>query len=260
MSGLRFGLSRSLGRETAFDRARDFAAVLDRAGFGTVVPFDTYAALERGLLDGEVHAAWAPPLICGQVERAGGRVVLRAIRAGLPTYGAAVLRDAHYHFTLAEMPLMHGLRAAWVDRHSMGGYLLPRHALRQAGVEPDQVFASQELLGSYEACLLAVVAGKADVTACFFSGDPAAPHHGFHNLLGARARFVEVLTLSQPGPHDGVALTPAVTGSSRDELDAIFRDLCSADRSVLARALRADGFDTPPPGFYERALDELAEP
>lgn len=258
--GLRFGLSRTLGRQTAFDSARTFAATLDRVGFGTVVPFDRYEDLEAALLAGDVHAAWAPPLICARVEDAGGHVALRAIRNDMPTYGSAVLRDAHYHFDIAEMPAMSGLRAAWVDLRSMGGYLLPRHALRRAGVDLAAVFAEEKLLGSYSACLLAVVAGKADVTACFFSGSGDDLDHGFRTMLGKRARFVEVLTLSEQGPHDGLALTPAVRGSTRSELLAIFGALPAAELSVLARAFRADSFDTPPPGSYLQVLDLLTAP
>lgn len=254
---LRFGLPRSLGRSVSFERARTLAARLDHLGFETVVPVESYSELEQLLLSGELHAAWAPPMVCARVEAGGGRIVLRAVRNGSPSYGSALLRDVHYRFDLEELAFLPGVRAVWVDRESMAGYILPRHFLRQRGMDPDRVLARQTLLGSYEACLEAVVEGHAELTACFVRGAGEQAHHGYRAILGAgRERFVSVLGLSEQAPHDAVAVSPA---ADEAELAAIIRRLSVlASDPVLAASLDAEGFDEPPPGTYRALIDLLS--
>jgi phosphonate transport system substrate-binding protein len=254
---LRFGLPRSLGRSVSFERARALAARLDHLGFDTVVPAESYSELEQLLMDGEIHAAWAPPMVCARVEVAGGRIVLRAVRNGSPTYGSALLRDVHYRFELDEVASLPGLRAVWVDRESMAGYILPRHFLRQRGLDPDRVLARQTLLGSYEACLEAVVEGHAELTACFVRGAGEQVHHGYLDILGSRReRFVSVLGLSEQSPHDGIAVSPA---AEDHEIAIIVRRLSVlADDPVLAASLDADRFDEPAPGTYRALIDLLS--
>lgn len=251
---LRFGLPRSLGRSVSFERARTLAARLHDAGFESVMAVESYSLLEQLLLDGELHAAWAPPMVCARLEVAGGRVLLRAVRRGSPTYGSALLRDVHYRFELDEVGNLPGLRAVWVDRESMAGYILPRHFLRQRGLDPDRVLASQTLLGSYEACLDAVVEGHAELTACYVRGAGPSAQHGYRDILGPkREHFVAVLGLTDQIPHDGVAVSPAVED---EEIAVIVRRLSVlASDPVLAASLDADGFDEPAPGTYRALLD-----
>ena len=48
MDDFSFGLPPSVGRETVFEMAREFADVLFAARFTTVVPFKSYAVRRRG--------------------------------------------------------------------------------------------------------------------------------------------------------------------------------------------------------------------
>ncbi len=62
---------------------------------------------------------------------------------------------------------------AWVDVWSAAGYLMPRSVLREAGLDPAQVFASQTFVGSYPGVLEALDEGRADLGATFCSLDDA---------------------------------------------------------------------------------------
>ncbi len=118
-----------------------------------------YQDIERRLEAGEVDAAWAPPDICARVNAAA---VLRMVRFGSPSYLSAILADREREISPKALA---GLRAAWVDRESAGGYRLPVSHLRRRGVEPDDVLASQTFRGTYTAALVDVLEGRADLTA-----------------------------------------------------------------------------------------------
>ncbi len=64
-----------------------------------------------------------------------------------------------------------GVRAAWVDRQSVSGYLLIRAHLRGLGIMPERAFTSDRFFGSHEAVVRAVVEDSADVGATFIHLD-----------------------------------------------------------------------------------------
>lgn len=258
-SELVFGLSRAMGHTWSNDVAREFAAVLDELGFATVAPFDTYEELVEALLNGDVHAAWAPPLVCARVEALGGQVVLRSVRAGAASYRSALIRRTDWGFTLETLGELNSLRAVWVGKHSMGGYVLPRHLLRAAGIDLDAVFAEQKLLGSYEACFEEVWLGTAHVTASYCSpASVAQPKRGYETILGGRAHAIEVIGHSEAVPNDGVALSPRLA----DDAEAVTRALveravAGGPSGAFARMFDADALEPVAAGVYRVLLDFL---
>jgi phosphonate transport system substrate-binding protein len=258
MSDWRFALPPSLGKEPVRTRARQFAALLYEAGFATVWPQDSYSLLEERLLSGEAHAAWGPPLICARIEAAGGAVVLRGIRYGAATYRAVILARAEDKKELGNLGRMRRRpRAAWVDESSMGGYLLPRSHLRSLGIDPAAAFFDERMLGSYDACLKAVLEGEADVTACFAPAASAnRPAAGYVELCGFRAIELRVLGFTAECPNDAVVLSPRLGGPVYDAVRSALRRLAAdpAGRRSLAEAFEVDGFDEPPGGSYQPLL------
>lgn len=240
MSSLAFGLPPSLGR-AAWDLARELATIVDRVDFETVVPFTSYAALEDALRRGEVHAAWAPPLVCARVEAAGSPAVLRGVRAGEVTYRSVLVCRRDGGFPLEALRRgTYRPRVAWVDALSMAGYLLPRAHLRGIGVPWQSAFLQQRMLGSYAACLDALLGQEADLTAVY----PGA--------LGARAGQVNVLATTAASPTDAVVISPAVSGELAAHLRAALGQLRA--RRSFAAVFGVDGFDEPPPGTYAPLL------
>lgn len=248
--GFCFALPPSLGSGPVRQLARSFADVLYEAGFGTVVPLKSYELLEQALLAGEVDAAWGPPLVCARIEAAGGQVALRAIRYGASSYRAVLVCRSHDDLDLAALghPGARQPRAVWVDRWSMAGYILPRHLLRERGVEPTSALSDERLLGSYAACFDAVLEGEADLTASFASRRGL----GYVELCGDRAFQLRSVAYSAEAPNDGVILSPRLSHERRagllGGLEALRND---AERlEVLTSVFDVDGFDVPPPGHY----------
>lgn len=251
--GLSFGLPPSLGRVGAWELARDLATVLHGAGFSTVVPFRTYGAIEQHLFTGEIDVAWAPPMVCARIEAAGGRVPLRGVRGGATSYRSVLVSRAQDAFDLdildrgAFRP-----RAAWVDKASLAGYVLPRAYLRGLGLSLDTAFLQQALLGSYSACVDALLGFETDLTALFVRAD------GLEPIWGAKAKRMTELAYTEEVPNDGVVISPNLT-PDRTALVAqqLGRLLASPARAVISAMFQVDTFDEPPPGTYAPVLKLL---
>jgi phosphonate transport system substrate-binding protein len=251
-AGFRFALPPSLGDGPVRTLARTLADVLYEAGFSTVVPTRSYEDLERALLEGRADAAWGPPIVCARVEDAGGHVALRAIRYGAVTYRAVLLCRADDPIDLRAEATLRQRRAVWVDRWSMAGYVLPRHHLRTLGLDPASAFEREDLLGSYAACLDAVLELEADVTATFANRRGL----GYHEICGGRADELRTLGYTDESPNDGVVIGPKVAPAAADALGRGLRALIArpASLAVLAETFRVDGFDRPAPGTYRPLL------
>lgn len=248
---LKFGLPPSLGREPSWELARELAAVLDDAEFSTVIPFASYEDLERQLFSGEVDAAWAPPMICARVEAAGGTVALRGVRGDERTYRSAIVTRSQDVFDLSALHRRtFRPRVAWVDRSSVGGYLLARAHLRRLGIAVDTAFLQESMLGSYTACIDALLGFETDLSALFVT------KLGLEAFWGPKARRLKAIAYTDEVPNDGVAVSPSLLPSRAAQLlERLHRLLESAaSHRQLTAILQVDDFDRPPPGTYAPLL------
>jgi len=252
----KLGLPPSLGREPAWEMARELAALLHQAGFTMVIPFKTYEDLERALFAGGVDVAWTPPIVCARIEAAGGAILLRGVRGEERTYRSALVARAQDTFDLDALDKgTFRPRAAWVDRSSTGGYLLARAHLRRLGVVVERAFLQQSMLGSYAACLEALLGFETDLTAVF------AGKQGLESVWGAKGRRLKVLAYTDEVPNDGVVLSPALTAERaaalRERLDRVLA--APGLKKELTAMLHVDDFDEPPQGIYAPVL-KLCDP
>jgi phosphonate transport system substrate-binding protein len=251
----------SLGREPVRVRARELAALLYDVGFEMVAIAESYAQLEQRLMSGEADAAWGPPLACARLEHEGARVVLRALRSGSATYRAVIVGRAgdRLDLTSPDHPKRRP-RAAWVDRESMGGYLLPRALLASLRFDLPSFLLHETFLGSYQACIEAVLEGNADITATFAPAAGAEGVDGYLVLAGTRAVELKALGYTAECPNDGVVLSPRLPSSTADAMLLALQKLLAqpGTRRKLADMFEVSGFDEPPPGTYA-PLVELYE-
>ena len=255
--GLKFALPPSLGKEPVRELARQFADVLYGAGFDTIIPMKSYEALEKALLDGDVDAAWGPPIVCARVESAGGAIAMRAVRYGAVTYRSVLICRAHDDLDIKSLGSVGSRRprAVWVDHWSMGGYILPRAHLRSKGVDPETALSEQRMLGSYEACFLEVLEGDADLTASF-AGRRGL---GYVELCGDRAFQLRTIAYTDQSPNDAVVLSPKIESARANALVAGVQTLLESARSkeILASTFDVDDFDLPPDDTYSPLLSLL---
>lgn len=220
-----------------------------------------YAALQDAMLRGDAELAWAPPLVAARLELHGLPVLVRSVREGSSAFRAALLG-------LAEAKLdplrLGGLRAAWVDRESTGGFLLPRAWLRRAGVDPDFGLGAQRFLGSYRAAAEAVLAGEADLCAVTApathdrAGELAIEALG---LPETQRRRLAVIALTELAPGDAIVAGHAIPA---DAVAGVRRALVQVTRTLQGRravreVLRADGFEPAGPEGTRRVQELVLE-
>jgi len=132
--------------------------------------FDSYSTLIDALCEEEVELAWLPPVAYLRARQVGPVHLLLAIeRTGGPAYGSALVSSQKAG--IQSLREIRGKHVAWVDVWSAAGYLMPRSIIREAGFDPEQVFASQTFVGSHAAVLDALQQGRADVGATYCSLD-----------------------------------------------------------------------------------------
>ncbi|NOK16082.1 phosphate/phosphite/phosphonate ABC transporter substrate-binding protein [Corallococcus carmarthensis] len=257
----RFGLPPSLGSETARERAERLASFLQRA-LGKLVEVSvatSYETLAKDLLSGRADAAWAPPFVCARMEAMGVRVLARGVRRGMSSYRSALVGRAGSGLTLEKLK---GATAAWVDRDSVAGYLLPSAYLKTQGLEPSRAFVSQQFTGSYQGALEAVLEGRAQVTSVFCP--PASTGltftTGVEDVLGPGmgAKF-ELLAYTDEAPNDGVPVAMGLPAPLVTALEAALLGLpATPDGQALLRDIfNADRFEVAPRMGY-RALYRVA--
>jgi ABC-type phosphate/phosphonate transport system substrate-binding protein len=248
-----FGLPPSLGKGPVFEMAREFADVLFAARFTSVVPYKSYEALQKALFDGEIDAAWGPPVICARVEAAGGVIAQRAVRRGSTTYRSALVNRKQDRWDL-NVVKTGGFRprAVWVDEWSMGGYLLARALLKKEGIDLQAQLLNERWLGSYTACFESLGEYDGDITASFVGSTG-----GLETIWGSKTERLQILALSDESPNDGIVLAPKLDENRilhlRDNIQQLL-DNRNAHK-VLCSQFSVEDFDIPPQGTYAPLLD-----
>lgn len=243
-----FALPPSVG--WSLETATQIRTALTSVGCTLVKTALSYQSLVEELMDGSVNLAWAPPLVCAQVEAQGASVLLQALRGGAAAYRSVVFARADRKLNLATL---HSVKAGWMDEKSMSGYLLPRAYLKKLGVVTQQAFSHERFLGSTAACVQAVLDGKVDLSATYAS--PTAAQHrkdGFSEHAGQRSRELVALGYSQECPNDGLVLSPVHAGAAVAAWRALISGLLADDtaHALLLKALDVEGFQPPAPDEY----------
>lgn len=236
-------------------RARARAELLDqslRADLAEPVEVDVaddYADLAARAAGRDAHLVWMPPTLCARLE-AKVRRLYKCVRFGRTTYRSAVVGRKGEVMDLVQV---RGKRAAWVDRMSVGGYLLAVEALRNAGIDPDRDLAGQAFVGSYPEALAAVLEGRADVMALTVRSDgPDSIRESLASYGGrAAADRLSSLRITRESPNDAIALTTALDEKRAARLaERVFERKDSRARAALCLALDAEGFLRAEPDEY----------
>jgi phosphonate transport system substrate-binding protein len=200
-----------------------------------------YRDLEMRTRAGEAHIVWAPAGVCAKLGNVS-RAVYKAVRQGVSTYRSAIVALRTPSVSLDHLD---GLRAAWVDPYSMGGYLLAADFLRRRGVDPDQAFVRQTFHRSHSDALHAVTGGTADLSAVTaWSDDPRSLRDAITLHIGPIERKITVLAVTDEAPTDAVVLT---TQLSEEYAERLSQKLFPSEKtgkapSFLLAALDAEGF------------------
>lgn len=248
----------SLGRLAASARAELFEQWFSRH---LEMPIDirvasSYEALRRAIEEREVDLAWAPPVVCAAVQHRA-HTILKAIRAGHSTYlSALMVRTGE----IRRLEDLRGRRAAWVDRLSTGGYLLPAAHLRKRGLDPESLLEEQRFVGSYRHALRAVMEGEADLASVYVRATTnEAARESVQELLGDGERL-EALDFTAEVPSDGLVVIDRPATSDVHQVVTRLRSLSDGrTHTMLLTIFDAEALVPAHPGEYDALRDAMTE-
>ena len=228
-------LSRELGRPVEFVQRR------------------TYAELSEELHNGTLQASW----VCTYpylAHRDQFRLLAIPVFKGRPTYQSYFIVPEEDRET-RDITDLEGKVFAYADSRSFSGYVIPRHWLRQAGVEPDHFFRTTFFTWSHRDSIVAVAEGLADGAAV-----DSYIWESMRRVAPGITERTRVVRRSQ-----AFGFPPMVTGSGMDEVGRLRLQQAligmngdPAGRSLLKR-LFLDRFEIPREGLYRSAMDVLGE-
>lgn len=208
--------------------------------------FADQEALAVAVGKGEVDLALMGPLAWFRIDpKAKVQLVFRTVRNGKGTYRAVLFANPKSKLKdLVSLKQAKNLKVAWVETSSATGYVIPKGQLLMSGIDPAQVFETQDFLGTHEAVCTAVWEGKYDVGATF--SDPDATKlklTGCEGPLGKKAVALKPIVVSEEIPNDVLVAAP---GFSTERLVAL-RTAGKLDattpegKKALGAALLAEG-------------------
>lgn len=249
-----FGIVRSIDwaqGQSPFEELCAFASAAAGLRFEPVVAA-SYAELTAAILDGEVGLAWLPPVPTIDLEtRRAASVLAIPARRGSTIYHAAFIVRRGGPKTLAEL---RGRRAAWVQRDSAAGYLVPRMHLAAQGFDVLRFFSRELFVHSHIGVIDAVVAGEADVGATFCNVDGASGRvlrSGWQDEHGQSIRAVEALATMGPIPNDAVVAATELPAAARSALTRWLLTLDGRAKQIFEGMLGSGDFRLPADNHYE---------
>jgi phosphonate transport system substrate-binding protein len=214
----------------------------------------TYDDLLALIASGEAQLAWLPPAVFVRAHDGhGAELLVGGVRERSTRFRGALFVKSERRWASPED--LRGLRVAWVDRISCSGYLFPRLALRDRGIDPDLHFAAQHLLGDHAAVARAVALGTADVGATFVAeatpGGGRTRRHAGWSLEVDPGIMREVL-VTDPIPADTICASTATDRALRQEATAVLAELHQSEhgRRVLSTLFGVESFAPADPADY----------
>lgn len=228
---------RRLGVEVTIDVAKD------------------YEEMRRAISTGQVDLAWAPPVVCAAVQRSS-LAILKAVRSGRSSYRAALVARRNEVGSLSDLQ---GARAAWVDRLSTAGYLLPLAHLRATGFEPDDLLGEQIFVGSYGRAMQALLERQADLAAIYVHNSThEAAEASLREVVGGDAPRLVALDFTRETPSDGLVIVERPEHSDSHEVLRQIRELTSGNQhTLLLTIFDAEALEQAHDGEYAALLEAM---
>jgi len=211
----------------------------------------SYDELSAAIRDREVGLAWLPPVPTIDLQARGVASVLAIpARQGKTSYHAAFIVRRGGPKTLAEL---RGRRAAWVQRDSSSGYLIPRMHLAAQGFDVLRFFSRELFVHSHGGVIDAVLAGEADVGASFCTLDATGKvvRSAWQDDNGTSIRPIEVLATMGPIPNDALVASSEVPAAARSALTRWLLTLDGRAKEIFAGLLGSGDFRVPATDHYE---------
>lgn len=142
---------------------------------------------------------------------------------------------------------MRGRTMAWADPNSASGYLIPRAALRAAGISPEQFFGRQGFAGGHEQAIVAVLGRQFDAGVTWASGIGEVSEGFTRGMLRATAekgllnmRDIRIIWRSGPIQNGPIVVRKDTPEAFRADMIAFHLALPSAAPAIHRAVERGD--------------------
>jgi phosphate/phosphite/phosphonate ABC transporter binding protein len=216
-----------------------------------VTPVPTYARLAQLVVTREIDLAWLSPIVLVSLARNRQVVPLVGlVRDRKTSYSCALLVSPTSHISTYEE--LHGKRAAWVDKHSAAGYVLPRIELAAHGVRGSSL-GEERMYGSHDGVVRAVASGRADFGATYARHDSSGMIVGPWTRTPGLAKSVRVMTTFGDVPPDAIAARYDMDKPMRERIVRGLRAMTKGwnDREIVSDVFGASDFEVPKRSAYE---------
>jgi len=172
----------------------------------------TYGEAADRLIKGEVPFASLPPNLFVQASASNTQVQMVAVKIHGQSWGSDAIILASEESGIETIGDTRGRSICYTDPKSTTSFILPRAALRAAGIDPDRELDQAHVSGNHVQLLRDLGAGK-----CAFAGT------FLDNFMNARSKGVNTAQLrliAKTGrtPHDAICAGPAATQEQIDQL------------------------------------------
>lgn len=235
----------------------------DEAGVRFTPVIETgYRELVSAFERGEIGMAWMPPVSTIElvdVRRTATPLAIPARRGATVYHGALIVRRGGPK-TIEEC---RGRRAAWVQRDSAAGYLVPRLHMAAQGLDVLRFFSRELFMHSHPAVVEAVASGEADVGATYCHVEPGTSdpvriaRAAWTDGDGRAVRPIEAIATFGPIPNDALIASNELPVPCRSSLTRWLLDLDPRARDLFERILGAHDFRVPSPSHFDALRHSL---
>ena len=207
-----------------------------------VVVSEDYGSLRKRLLAGELDVANLSPLLFVQARHQSSKLRPLASHTyeGARTYQSYIIvgTDSDLH----QPGDLRGKRFCYVDSGSTSGFLLPRHFMREQGIDPEQDIASARYSGSHTEVMRDIVAGRCDAGAVYSGAFASAGE------LGVAASRLRLLAVAGQTPWDVICASPQLPAAEAERIQKVLLEFDverELGRPIVSPIFRIDGFLEP---------------
>lgn len=169
----------------------------------------SYGALGARLLDGSLDFALLPPSLFIETRQRDPRIEVGAIARYSGSQGSDGVLLVAETSSAQSVADLRGARFCFTDPESTSGYLLPRAALRHAGIDPERDLGAVRFSGNHLQAIKDLSAGLCDAIGTYSNAYLTAEQAG---VPVARLR---VLAVTGRTPHEAFCAAPTIDPADR---------------------------------------------
>ena len=215
----------------------------------------SYDETADGVLAGRYQFGSFPPYLYLKSHKKNPDLQALAFKLFEGSYGTDGVLLVHESSTASSVKDLAGRTFCFTDKASLTGYMLPRAALKAAGLDPEVAAAWHHFSGDHTQVLRDLLDGRCEVGATFSGAYLTAGN------AGVQVSRLRVLTVTGRSPQDAICGGPGATKAEREAVQKAllaFDPRRHADAGFLGAVQRISGFSVGSDEAYQPLRQSLS--